>query len=65
MTGSVGHQRISSDFVRYYKIPIPSVHIQQKIIEKIEFERNIIEQNKKLVEIYKEKVADKLDKLFN
>lgn len=65
MTGSVGHQRISADFVRYYKIPIPSINIQQKIIERIEFERNIIEQNKKLVEIYNEKVADKLNKLFN
>lgn len=48
-----------------FKIPFPSLTKQQQIVEKIEFERNIIGQNKKLVEIYKEKVADKLDKLFN
>ena len=63
-TGAVQPQ-FNAPVLKNIKIPLPPLDKQQEIVEKIEFERSIIEQNKKLVEIYKEKVADKLDKLFN
>lgn len=59
------YKEISTKTISNFYIQLPPIKQQQKIVEKIEFERNIIEQNKKLVEIYKEKVADKLNKLFN
>jgi type I restriction enzyme M protein len=63
-TGAVQPQ-FNVPVLKNIKILLPPLDKQQEIVKKIEFERNIIEQNEKLVEIYKEKVADKLNKLFN
>jgi type I restriction enzyme M protein len=45
-------------------IPIPQIEIQQSIVEKIESERQIIEGNKKLIEIYTQKIQDRINKIW-
>ena len=45
-------------------IPQPSLEIQQSIVERIESERQIIEGNKKLIEIYTQKIQDRINKIW-
>lgn len=45
-------------------IPIPPIEIQQSIVERIESERHIIEGNKKLIEIYTQKIQDRINKIW-
>jgi type I restriction enzyme M protein len=45
-------------------IPIPPIEIQQSIVEQIESERQIIEGNKKLIEIYTQKIQDRINKIW-
>ena len=46
------------------KIPVPPIEIQQSIVERIESERQIIEGNKKLIEIYTQKIQDRINKIW-
>lgn len=46
------------------KVPIPSLEIQQSIVERIESERLIIEGNKKLIEIYTQKIQERIKKIW-
>jgi type I restriction enzyme M protein len=48
------------------KIPFPelSLDIQQSIVDRIESERQIIEGNKKLIEIYTQKIQDRINKIW-
>jgi type I restriction enzyme M protein len=45
-------------------IPQPSLEIQHSIVERIESERQIIEGNKKLIEIYTQKIQDRINKIW-
>lgn len=45
-------------------IPIPPIEIQQSIVQRIESERQIIEGNKKLIEIYTQKIQDRINKIW-
>jgi type I restriction enzyme M protein len=45
-------------------IPVPTLEIQQSIVERIESERQIIEGNKKLIEIYTQKIQDRINKIW-
>lgn len=55
---------ISLTSIRNFPIPIPPLEIQQSIVERIETERQIIEGNKKLIEIYTKKIQDRINKLW-
>ena len=46
------------------QIPIPPLEVQKLIVEKIENERQIIDGNKKLIEIYTQKIQDKINKIW-
>lgn len=52
-----------SDFNKL-QIPVPPIEIQQSIVERIESERQIIEGNKKLIEIYTQKIQDRINKIW-
>ena len=46
-------------------IPLPDLSTQQEIVNQIEQEEKIIEENKKLIEIMKNKMQKKIDNLLN
>lgn len=46
------------------KISIPSIDIQNQIVEKIEAERKIVDGNKKLIKIYSKKIEDRINKIW-
>jgi len=43
---------------------VPSLEIQKSIIERVENERNIIDGNKKLIEIFTNKIQDRIKKIW-
>ena len=55
---------ISQGIVKSILIPIIPLEIQQSIVERIESERQIIDGNKKLIEIYTQKIQDRINKIW-
>jgi type I restriction enzyme S subunit len=43
---------------------VPSLETQKSIIDRVENERQIIEGNKKLIEIYTQKIQDRINKIW-
>jgi len=64
MTGTAGQQRIALNYVKQYKIPIPSLEEQQKILDSIHREQALIEPSKKIIETFSEKIALRIKELF-
>jgi len=62
--GDGGFRMANLSFVKSLKISIPPIEIQQSIVERIESERKIIEGNKKLIEIYTQKIQDRINKIW-
>jgi len=60
MTGSAGQQRVPADFVRGYKIPLPPLDIQRRIVAELEAERKLVEANRELIARMEEKIRAKL-----
>ena len=56
--------RINLNVIRNLTIPFPKVEIQKEIVEKLEQEREVIEGNKELIQIYEKKINDKIKELF-
>ena len=63
-TGTSGLRRVPKEFIKNYKIPLPAIDIQEQIIQRIEEERTVIEGNKKLIEIYSQKIQDRINKVW-
>ncbi len=60
----VRQSNISGGDLESILIPIPPKEIQQSIVERIESETQIIEGNKKLIEIYTQKIQDRINKIW-
>jgi len=51
-------------FVKIRKISLPSLEIQERIVSEIKAEQKIIEQNKKLIEIFEQKIKTKISEVW-
>jgi restriction endonuclease S subunit len=60
----VAQSNISLKQIGELKIPILTQKEEQSIVERIESEREIIEGNKKLIEIYTQKIQDRINKIW-
>ena len=45
-------------------IKLPAVDVQNIIVEKLDKENQLVEGNKKLIEIYSRKIEDKINKIL-
>ena len=63
VTGSA-QPKLNQQNLNLIPIPVPSLEIQQSIVERIESERQIVEGNKKLIEIYTQKIQDRINKIW-
>ena len=63
VTGSA-QPKLNKQNLNLIPIPVPSLEIQQTIVERIESERQIIEGNKKLIEIFTHKIQDRINKIW-
>ena len=55
---------VSLNFLRNYKIPLPTLEEQNEIVSKIEQEEKAIEECKKLIKIQQEKINSKLQSIW-
>jgi len=63
-TNGAAYSALTIITLKKIEIPIPPLKIQQSIVERIEGERQIIEGNKKLIEIYTQKIQDRINKIW-
>ena len=63
VTGGAQPQ-FNANTIKKIEVPIPPISTQQKLIDIIEKERKIIEGNKKLFEIYTQKIEDRINKIW-
>lgn len=61
MTGTGGLQRVPSDFVATYQIPLPPLEIQRQIVDEIAAHQRIIDGARQVVEGWKPNVEIKFD----
>ena len=62
--GWVRQWNISNKQIESIYIPIPSLEIQQSIVERIENERKLVEATKKLIDIYDEKIKQRIGEVW-
>ena len=64
MTGSVGQQRLSMDFVNRYKIPLPPVEVQKEIVARIKKEQDIVGFNNEIIKLFEQRIKEKISELW-
>jgi restriction endonuclease S subunit len=50
--------------LKYLKIPVPPLSNQEKLVDNIEVEENLVNANKKLIDIYEQKIKDKIAEVW-
>lgn len=50
--------------IRSFELPVPSLQVQRQIISQVEEEISIVEQNKHLIEIFQQKIKDKIAEVW-
>jgi hypothetical protein len=63
-TKAIGQSNINASSLGLYQISLPSIDIQRQIVSSMESERELIESNRKLIEIFEKKVQDKLGEIW-
>ena len=63
-TGTSGLRRVPKSFVESYRIPVPDIDTQSEMIKKITGEIAIIDGNKRLIEVYTQKIQDRISKVW-
>ncbi len=59
-----GQPSISQSTVYEHSIPLPPLEVQQKLANKINEEMEIVNQNKHLIEIFQQKIKDKIAEVW-
>jgi type I restriction enzyme M protein len=60
----LGVKGVTRKYMANFKVPLPPLETQQKIVAEIESERNLVEANKKLIKIFEKKIKDKIGKVW-
>ncbi len=64
MTGTGGLQRVPPDFLKSTLIPLPPIETQHQIVSQIEKEQALVNANKQLIEIFEQKIKDRIAKVW-
>lgn len=64
MTVTAGQQRVDINYVKQYRIPVPSLDEQKKILEQIGYEQSLIEPSKKLIKVFTEKIENRIKEVW-
>ena len=64
MTGTGGLQRVPRRVVESYKIPLPTLNIQQQIVAEIEAEQALVDANRELIERFEKKIQDAVGRVW-
>lgn len=64
MTGTAGQQRVDINYVKQYRIPVPPLEEQKKILDQICYEQSLIEPSKKLIKVFAEKIETRIKEVW-
>ena len=64
MTGTGGLQRVPRQVIENYKIPVPTLNIQQQIIAEIEAEQALVDANRELIARFEKKIQDAVGRVW-
>ena len=64
MTGTAGQQRVDINYVKQYRIPVPSLEEQKKILDQIRYEQSLIEPSKQLIKVFSEKIETRINEVW-
>lgn len=64
MTGTAGQQRVDINYVKQYRIPVPSLEDQKKILDQISYEQSLIEPSKQLIKVFTEKIETRIKEVW-
>ena len=62
--GRGSYPSINQKDVNELQIPLPPLTVQQEIVTQIEAEQEMVNGNKKLIEIYEQKIKDKIGEVW-
>ena len=61
---AVNQTNFNGELLAQTKISVPSLDTQLDIIAKLEEEISIVKQNKRLIDIFEQKIADKISEVW-
>ena len=64
ISNSAGVALINNPDIKGVKIPLPPIEIQRQIVAELEAEQQLINANKKLIEIYQQKIKSKIAEVW-
>lgn len=64
MTGTAGQQRVDINYVKQYRIPVPSLEEQKKILDQIRYEQSLIEPSKQLIKVFTQKIETRIKEVW-
>ena len=64
LTMGVGVPKLALNRIESIKIPLPPIEIQREIVAELEAEQQLINANKKLIEIYQQKTKSKIAEVW-
>ena len=64
MTGTAGQQRIDIDYVKQYRIPVPSLEVQREFLDKIRYEKSLVEPSKQIVNVFSGKIKLRINEVW-
>ena len=64
ISNSAGVALINNPDISGVEIPLPSIEEQKQIVSQIEAEQNIVNQNKKLIEMFEAKIKDTISEVW-
>ena len=59
-----GQPQFNANAIKQIQIPMPPTDVQRDIVEKITEELAIVEQNKRLIEMFEQKINDKISDVW-
>lgn len=65
MTGTAGQQRIDLNYVKQYRIPVPPLEEQKKILDGIRYEQSLIEPSKQVMEVFTAKIESRMNGVWS
>ena len=64
MTGTAGQQRVDIEYAKQFRIPVPPLEEQKKILDGIKYEQSLVEPARQLIRIFTEKIEEKVKSLW-
>ena len=64
ISNSAGVALINNPDIKGVKIPLPPIEIQREIVAELEAEQKLVNANKKLIEIYQQKIKSKIAEVW-